>query len=148
MPPPEDRLPTDVGAAASLADVSPAEASVADAVPNDYEGALRPAFEQLLGLAAEQADRAGDSDEAKARAGAALEAATKLGIRPLFIECHRLNPFSFRATDVGVVLDLMAWHPALVATPLGMTALGALAGLLPAFKAYSTDVASNLVPAG
>jgi len=34
-------------------------------------------------------------------------AAQKLGIRPLFIECHRLNPFSFRATDVGVVLDLM-----------------------------------------
>jgi len=36
-----------------------------------------------------------------------VEAATQLGIRPLFIECHRLNPFSFRATDVGVVLDLM-----------------------------------------
>jgi predicted dehydrogenase len=34
-------------------------------------------------------------------------AATDLGVRPLFIECHRLNPFSFRATDVGVVLDLM-----------------------------------------
>ena len=34
-------------------------------------------------------------------------AATELGIQPLFIECHRLNPFSFRATDVGVVLDLM-----------------------------------------
>ena len=36
-----------------------------------------------------------------------VKAATKLGIDPLFIECHRLNPFSFRATDVGVVLDLM-----------------------------------------
>ncbi|MEM8885507.1 MAG: Gfo/Idh/MocA family oxidoreductase [Planctomycetota bacterium] len=36
-----------------------------------------------------------------------VDAAVKLGIRPLFIECHRLNPFSFRATDVGVVLDLM-----------------------------------------
>jgi len=36
-----------------------------------------------------------------------IEAATAMGIRPLFIECHRLNPFSFRATDVGVVLDLM-----------------------------------------
>ena len=34
-------------------------------------------------------------------------AAKELGIRPVFIECHRLNPFSFRATDVGVVLDLM-----------------------------------------
>jgi len=48
--------------------------------------------------------------------------------------------------QTGVVLDLMAWHPALVAAPLGMTALGALAGLLPAFKAYSTDVAKNLLP--
>ena len=36
-----------------------------------------------------------------------VEAANSLGIKPLFIECHRLNPFSFRATDVGVVLDLM-----------------------------------------
>jgi predicted dehydrogenase len=36
-----------------------------------------------------------------------IEAAAAMGIRPLFIECHRLNPFSFRATDVGVVLDLM-----------------------------------------
>jgi len=36
-----------------------------------------------------------------------VQAAVKLGIQPLFIECHRLNPFSFRATDVGVVLDLM-----------------------------------------
>jgi predicted dehydrogenase len=36
-----------------------------------------------------------------------VQAATHLGIRPIFIECHRLNPFSFRSTDVGVVLDLM-----------------------------------------
>jgi predicted dehydrogenase len=36
-----------------------------------------------------------------------VAAASELGIRPIFIECHRLNPFSFRATDVGVVLDLM-----------------------------------------
>jgi predicted dehydrogenase len=36
-----------------------------------------------------------------------IVAATELGIKPMFIECHRLNPFSFRATDVGVVHDLM-----------------------------------------
>ena len=36
-----------------------------------------------------------------------IVAAQDLGIAPMFIECHRLNPFSFRATDVGVVLDLM-----------------------------------------
>ena len=48
--------------------------------------------------------------------------------------------------QTGVVLDLLVWHPVLVAAPLGMTLLGALAGLLPAMKAYSTDVARNLLP--
>jgi predicted dehydrogenase len=28
-------------------------------------------------------------------------------VRPRFIECHRLAPFSFRSTDIGVVHDLM-----------------------------------------
>jgi predicted dehydrogenase len=31
----------------------------------------------------------------------------ELGMRPRFIECHRLSPFSFRSMDVGVVHDLM-----------------------------------------
>lgn len=44
----------------------------------------------------------------------------------------------------GVVLDPWAWHPAFLWTPLGMAALGALAGLLPAVRAYSTDVARTL----
>jgi len=44
----------------------------------------------------------------------------------------------------GVVLDLALVHPALYWTPLWMVAVGAIAGLLPAFKAYSTDVAGNL----
>ena len=48
--------------------------------------------------------------------------------------------------ETGVVLDPLAWHPALVLAPLGTVALGALAGLLPAFKAYATDVAQNLLP--
>ena len=48
--------------------------------------------------------------------------------------------------QTGVVLDGLAYHPAFVWTPIGMILLGALAGLLPAAKAYSTDVASNLVP--
>jgi predicted dehydrogenase len=30
-----------------------------------------------------------------------------MGIAPRFIECHRLAPFSFRSTDIGVVHDLM-----------------------------------------
>ncbi len=48
--------------------------------------------------------------------------------------------------STGVVLEIQSFHPALVATPLAVLALGALAGLLPAFKAYSTDVAENLQP--
>jgi hypothetical protein len=35
-------------------------------------------------------------------------------------------------------------HPALWLGPLAMVALGALAGVLPALKAYSTDVATGL----
>jgi len=31
----------------------------------------------------------------------------EMGLRPRFIECHRLAPFSFRSLDVGVVHDLM-----------------------------------------
>ena len=46
----------------------------------------------------------------------------------------------------GVVLDVLAWHPALWLTPLALIALGAAAGLLPAWKAYRTDVAEHLVP--
>jgi putative ABC transport system permease protein len=46
----------------------------------------------------------------------------------------------------GVVLDLFAYHPVLWAAPLGIVALGAVAGLLPAAKAYRTDVAGNLAP--
>lgn len=37
----------------------------------------------------------------------ALRRAMELGIRPRFIEAHRMSPYPFRATDVGVVLDLM-----------------------------------------
>jgi predicted dehydrogenase len=37
----------------------------------------------------------------------AIAAIRDLAIAPRFIEAHRLAPFSFRSTDVGVVLDLM-----------------------------------------
>ncbi len=37
----------------------------------------------------------------------ALRAMQELGIEPRYIESQRLAPFSFRSTDVGVVLDLM-----------------------------------------
>ncbi|HEY5038852.1 MAG TPA: FtsX-like permease family protein [bacterium] len=48
--------------------------------------------------------------------------------------------------QTGVVVDLFFFHPALIAVPLGMTLLGALAGIWPATQAYSTDVAGNLEP--
>lgn len=48
--------------------------------------------------------------------------------------------------QTGVVLEVLQWHVVLVAAPLGMIALGALAGVVPAMKAYKTDVAENLSP--
>ncbi len=48
--------------------------------------------------------------------------------------------------QTGVVLDVLQFHPALVLTPVIMIILGALAGVIPALKAYSTDVATNLAP--
>ncbi len=44
----------------------------------------------------------------------------------------------------GVALDLLHVHPVLWWTPPVMLAVGVVAGLLPAMKAYSTDVADGL----
>jgi putative ABC transport system permease protein len=46
--------------------------------------------------------------------------------------------------QTGVVLELFALHPSLYWTPVGMLLVGALSGLLPAYKAYATDVAGTL----
>ncbi len=46
--------------------------------------------------------------------------------------------------ETGVVMDLTEWHPALMWTPIGMVIVGAIAGCIPAIKAYSTDVARVL----
>ena len=48
--------------------------------------------------------------------------------------------------ETGVVLDVLALHPAVWAVPVAMTVLGAFSGLLPAWNAYRTDVAENLSP--
>jgi len=37
----------------------------------------------------------------------AVRAALDLGVKPVFIESHRMSPFRFRSVDVGVVFDLM-----------------------------------------
>jgi predicted dehydrogenase len=36
-----------------------------------------------------------------------MSAVERLGATPVFLEVHRLAPFSFRSADVGVVMDLM-----------------------------------------
>ncbi|MCX5716216.1 MAG: Gfo/Idh/MocA family oxidoreductase [Candidatus Omnitrophica bacterium] len=41
------------------------------------------------------------------RFNAGFLAVEKIINKPIFIECHRLGPFKKRATDVGVILDLM-----------------------------------------
>jgi putative ABC transport system permease protein len=48
--------------------------------------------------------------------------------------------------ETGVVIVPWVWNPVLVLAPLGMIALGALAGLVPAWKAYRLPVAENLAP--
>lgn len=48
--------------------------------------------------------------------------------------------------QTGVVLDPSAFHPVMIWAPLGMVGLSALAGVVPAVKAYRTDVAENLSP--
>lgn len=47
--------------------------------------------------------------------------------------------------QTGVVLEIARWQAVLVTAPLMMIALGLAAGLVPAVRAYATDVASNLV---
>ncbi len=48
--------------------------------------------------------------------------------------------------QTGVVLTVAAWHPALALAPLGMIALCALGGIVPALKAYRVSVADTLAP--
>jgi putative ABC transport system permease protein len=48
--------------------------------------------------------------------------------------------------QTGVMLGVFAWNPVMLWAPLGMVALCALGGLLPAWKAYRTDVAAHLAP--
>ena len=48
--------------------------------------------------------------------------------------------------QTGVRLDPWKYNAAMLWAPLGMIALCALSGLVPAWKAYRTDVAENLAP--
>jgi putative ABC transport system permease protein len=49
-------------------------------------------------------------------------------------------------TQTGVLLEAWRYDPVMLWAPLGMILLCALGGLVPAWKAYRTDVASNLAP--
>jgi putative ABC transport system permease protein len=49
-------------------------------------------------------------------------------------------------SQTGVVLEVLRWDPVFVLAPLSIIALGALAGLVPALKAYRADVADSLAP--
>jgi putative ABC transport system permease protein len=49
-------------------------------------------------------------------------------------------------TQTGVVLDVFQFNPVMLWAPAALIALGALAGIVPAIKAYRTDVAEYLVP--
>jgi len=48
--------------------------------------------------------------------------------------------------QTGVQLEVLAYNPVMLWAPVGMIVLCALCGLLPAWKAYRTDVAANLTP--
>jgi putative ABC transport system permease protein len=48
--------------------------------------------------------------------------------------------------QTGVLLVTFAYNPIMLWAPLGMIALCALSGLVPAWKAYRTDIAENLAP--
>lgn len=49
-------------------------------------------------------------------------------------------------TEIGVTLNLTEPHVVMAIVPLSLIALGALVGIVPAAKAYNTDVAKNLIP--
>lgn len=100
-------------------------AAVSVAVPTVAHLAVaRPFIERGLGVLIEKplAPTVAEADEIAdlaRRHGAAVQvghterfnpvvqAVTRLGIRPKFIEAHRISPFTFRSADVGVTFDMM-----------------------------------------
>jgi putative ABC transport system permease protein len=48
--------------------------------------------------------------------------------------------------QTGVVIDPLKFSPIMVFAPVGLVLMGALAGVVPAIKAYRTAVAENLAP--
>ncbi|MDB6021112.1 MAG: hypothetical protein JWQ04_969 [Pedosphaera sp.] len=79
-----------------------------------------------------------------------LEAATisALGmvIAFVFYGAIMVGAASVIRAQTGVVLDPGKFNPVMLWAPLALITLGALAGIVPAIKAYRTDVAEFLVP--
>jgi len=77
-------------------------------VPCLVEKPMTPDLEQAKQLVA-IAEKAGATLQVGhiERFNPAFIAVRELPLEPKFIECHRLGPFSFRSTDIGVVMDLM-----------------------------------------
>jgi len=48
--------------------------------------------------------------------------------------------------QTGIVLDPFAWNAVMLWAPVALIGLGALSGIVPAIKAYRTDVAEHLTP--
>ncbi len=48
--------------------------------------------------------------------------------------------------QTGIVLDPFAWNAVMLWAPVALISLGALSGIVPALKAYRTDVAEHLTP--
>jgi len=48
--------------------------------------------------------------------------------------------------QTGVVLDPLKFNPVMLWAPAALVSLGALAGIIPAIKAYRTSVAEHLAP--
>jgi predicted dehydrogenase len=107
-----EELPADIDA---VSVVVPTVAHAEVAVPLLSRG-IPCLVEKPLAVDLEQADRILEAAEA----GGALLAVghverfqpgvrlvRELGLRPRFIECHRMSSFSFRSMDIGVVHDLM-----------------------------------------
>lgn len=114
-----------VSAAASVDELPDAIELASVAVPTAFhEEVAVPLLERGIACLVEKplatdVDAADRMLDAARRAGAtlsvghverfqpALRKVREMGLAPRFIECHRLAPFSFRSTDIGVVHDLM-----------------------------------------
>ena len=53
---------------------------------------------------------------------------------------------SILRNEIGVTLHPFEQHPVMVIVPVGLVMLGVVVGIIPALKAYRTEVAENLIP--